>query len=164
MRFLIRRYSSIDAASTLAVFRRSVLALAAHDYAPEQVRAWAGHTEDVRQWDLRRLAVDTWVVVPEADDGTLAGFIDVDANGYINMLYVDPDHARQGAALTLLAEVERHAAEHGMTSLSVHASITARPFFEHHGFRVMQVRHPSIGSVSFVNYRMVKTGIPDNDT
>lgn len=44
----------------------------------------------------------------------------------------------------------------GIRELRVHASITARPFFERHGFRVVAIRHPRIGRVAFVNYLMVR--------
>jgi putative acetyltransferase len=35
-----------------------------------------------------------------------------------------------------------------------HASITARPFFEAHGFRVDEVRHPVRNGVTFENFAM----------
>ncbi|MBW3090236.1 GNAT family N-acetyltransferase [Bifidobacterium miconisargentati] len=165
MCFLIREYRSDDASQTLELFRRSVIGLASRDYDERQIQAWAGHTGTVRQWDRRRLAVNTWVAVAETGtdrpDGTgagtaIAGFIDLDETGYIDMLFVDPSHTRQGVASTLLAEAERHAAAHGISGLSVHASITARLFFEHHGFHVEGIRHPAIGDVSFTNYLMVR--------
>ncbi|KAB8293540.1 acetyltransferase, GNAT family [Bifidobacterium avesanii] len=156
MGFLIRRYRSADAAATMAVFRRSVIGLASRDYDPEQVRVWADRAGDVRRWDRRRSAVDTWVAVSAGGGDAVVGFIDVDGSGYIDMLFMDPAHARQGVASALLGEVERHAAEWGIAGLSVHASITARPFFERYGFRVVRVRHPRIGSVPFVNYLMVR--------
>ncbi|WP_158276226.1 GNAT family N-acetyltransferase [Bifidobacterium callitrichidarum] len=168
MRLLIQEYRSDDALQTLELFRRSVVGLASHDYDERQIQAWAGHTGTVRQWDRRRLAANTWVAAAEtgtdgADraDGTgvgaaIAGFIDLDETGYIDMLFVDPSHARQGVASTLLAEADWHAAAHGISGLSVHASITARPFFEHHGFHVEGIRHPAIGDVSFTNYLMVR--------
>lgn len=156
MRFLIRKYQSDDASATLAVFRRSVTGLASRDYSPEQIRTWSGRAGDLRQWDARRSAADTWVAVPDGRAGALAGFADVDGSGYIDMLFVDPDHARCGVASALLDRIARCAAEQGAGKLSVHASITARPFFERRGFHVVQVRHPMIEGVSFVNYLMVR--------
>lgn len=169
MRFLIREYRSDDASQTLELFRRSVVVLASHDYDERQIQAWAGHTGTVWQWDRRRLAANTWMAAagtgtdrPDGADRTgvgaaIAGFIDCDETGYIDMLFVDPSHARQGVASMLLIEAERHAASHGISGLSVHASITARPFFEHHGFHVERIRHPEIGDVSFTNYLMVRS-------
>lgn len=116
--------------------------------------------------------------------GAVVGFIDVDDSGYIDMLFVAPHCARQGVATALLGAVERFTAARGtgdgaedgtgydagrgirrsaegctgdgIGELRVHASITARPFFERHGFRVVAIRHPRIGEVAFVNYLMVR--------
>ena len=118
------------------------------------------------------------------DSGAVVGFINVDDSGYIDMLFVAPHCARQGVATALLGAVERFAAARGtegsaedgtgydagrgirrsaegctgegIGELRVHASITARPFFERHGFRVVAIRHPHIGRVAFVNYLMVR--------
>ncbi|WP_318643721.1 GNAT family N-acetyltransferase [Bifidobacterium platyrrhinorum] len=83
------------------------------------------------------------------------GFIDVDDAGYIDMLFVDPAYGRMGVATSLLTRVGRFAAAHGIGRLTVHASITARPFFTRRGFRTIETRHPTIGTVSFVNYLMI---------
>ncbi|PJM72868.1 hypothetical protein CS006_06310 [Bifidobacterium primatium] len=156
MRFLIRRYRSGDAAATLAVFRKSIAGLASHDYDTKQIRVWAGHTGTIWQWDRQRSSTPTWVATPPDDDEAVTGFIDVDENGYIGRLFVDPTHARLGMASMLLTEMEHHTRARGLTQLSVHTSSTARPFFEHHGFHVEQVRHPAIGTISFTNYLMVR--------
>lgn len=149
----------------MTVFRWSVTGLASRDYSSEQIRAWAGHAGTPRQWNERRMAVHTWVAeVAECPteglsrksetESVLAGFIDVDEAGYIDMLFVDPSCSRQGVASLLLGQVERFAEEAGIDRLTVHASITARPFFEWQGFRVIEARHPAIGAVVFTNYLM----------
>ena len=165
----------------MAVFRDAVAHLAAADYSAEQIAVWAGRTGTIEQWNARRTAVHTWVAVDErnladgdlrcwdcdgdsAGSGAVVGLIDVDDSGYIDMLFVAPHCARQGVATALLGAVERFAAARGtgdgggscIRELSVHASITARPFFERHGFRVVATRHPRIGEVAFENYLMVR--------
>ncbi|WP_236023493.1 GNAT family N-acetyltransferase [Bifidobacterium miconis] len=152
----IRAYRSEDAAATMDVFRRAVTGTASRDYDDEQIRAWAGHTGTPAQWDARRSAVHTWVAETANDGLPVVGFIDVDDIGYIDMLFVDPTAARHGVASRLLEQVERYAAANDIAELSVHASITARPFFLRHGFDEIAVRHPHIGDVSFVNYLMAK--------
>ena len=56
----------------------------------------------------------------------------------------------------LLAEVERRAKERTVPALWTNASITARPFFERHGFVVVSEQHPVIRGVPMRNYRMRK--------
>lgn len=44
----------------------------------------------------------------------------------------------------------------GATALSTNASITARPFFERHGFHVMAEQLPVVRGVRMTYHRMVK--------
>ena len=173
MEFIVREYRPADAAATMRAFRRAVVGSASHDYDAVQTRAWAGHAGSPSEWNARRMAAHTWVAVPvedaceggtpaadgaalQAATGEPVGFIDVDDDGYIDMLFVDPSYSRRGVATRLLAQVGRFAANHGVIELRVHASITARPFFASHGFRAVETRRPMIGDVAFVNYLMVR--------
>lgn len=140
-----------DAAATLAVFRRAITVTAARDYTPEQVAAWAPEDIDPDAWAARRAAARTRVAVR---DGAVVGFTDVDAAGYVDMLFVDPAAARQGVARALLDWAVRTALADGATELTTHASITARPFFEAHGFEVVAEQHPVRRGVTLTNYRM----------
>jgi putative acetyltransferase len=151
MTLRLRPYTAADAEATLAVFRRAVRTTAARDYSPAQVAAWAPDDLDVEAWGARRRARAT--VVAE-DDGRVVGFTDVDATGYVDMMYVDPGAGRRGVATALLAWAVAEATSSGAESLRTHASITARPFFEAHGFRVDEVRHPVRNGVVFENFAM----------
>ncbi|KAB8287465.1 GCN5-related N-acetyltransferase [Bifidobacterium ramosum] len=152
----IRAYRSDDAAATMDVFRRAVTETSSCDYDDEQVRTWAGNTGTPTQWNTRRSAARTWVAETADHRPSIVGFIDIDDTGYIDMLFVDPSIARRGVASQLLDQVERYAAANDIARLSVHASITAQPFFHRHGFRAVETRHPQIGDVTFVNYLMIK--------
>ncbi|WP_431838623.1 GNAT family N-acetyltransferase [Cellulomonas sp. Y8] len=148
---LLRAHTPDDAAATLAVFRRAITVTAARDYTPEQVAAWASDDIDPDAWAARRAAARTRVAVR---DGAVVGFTDVDAAGYVDMLFVDPGAARQGVARALLDWAVRTAAADGATELTTHASVTARPFFAAHGFEVVAEQHPVLRGVELTNYRM----------
>jgi len=147
----LRDHTPDDAPATLAVFRRAVHRTAARDYTAEQVAAWAPDDIDPAAWAARRAAARTRVAVRE---GAVVGFTDVDAAGYVDMLFVDPDAARQGVARALLEWAVATATADGATELTTHASITARPFFEAHGFVVVAEQHPVRRGVTLTNYRM----------
>ncbi|QTB91941.1 GNAT family N-acetyltransferase [Bifidobacterium saguini] len=127
---------------------------------------WASQAGSAAGWNACRRAAHTWVAAPIDDtcDGdspdsaidTPIGFIDVDDDGYIDMLFVDPAYGRMDVATLLLTRVEQFATDHGVERLTVHASITARPFFTRHGFRTVETRHPTIETVSFINYLMAR--------
>ena len=150
----VRPYESADAAGTLAVFLDAVTVTAAGDYSPDQIAAWSAPQErDVARWDLVRSRLGTVVATI---NGELAGFSDVDDQGYIDMMFVASRFGRRGVATVLLAEVERWGREHTVPALWTNASITARPFFERHGFVVVSEQHPVIRGVLLRNFRMRK--------
>jgi putative acetyltransferase len=147
---LLRPYTPHDAEPTLGVFRRAVRQTASHDYSVEQIAAWSSDDIDLTVWNTRRAARPT--LVAEVDG--VVGFSDVDDSGYIDMLFVDPDFSRRGVASTLLAALTEQAATAGALELTTHASITARPFFEGHGFEVVEERRPVLRGVEFTNFAM----------
>ena len=151
MPLVIRPHLASDAAASLEVFYASIRITAAADYSPEQIEAWASPEIDVSGWTAKRMARTTTVAVI---DGTVVGFTDVDRDGYIDMLFVHPSHSRRGVATGLLHWVLEEARRSGACSLTTHASITARPFFEAHGFEVLGERHPIIRGVALQNYVM----------
>ena len=85
-----------------------------------------------------------------------AGFSDVSAEGYIDMLFVSPRFARRGVARELLTFVELRARALSARWLSSNVSITARPLFRAMGFQVVAEQHPVTGGVVMTNFRMTK--------
>ncbi|KQY21876.1 hypothetical protein ASD16_14475 [Cellulomonas sp. Root485] len=148
---ILRDYAESDGPATLDVFRRAIRVTAARDYTPEQVAAWASDEIDPAGWDARRRASRTRVAEV---DGSVAGFTDVDERGYVDMMFVDPAFARRGVASALLEWAESTARELGAVELSTHASLTARPFFEAHGFSVVVEQRPVLRGVALTNFVM----------
>jgi putative acetyltransferase len=70
------------------------------------------------------------------------------------MLYIESRFGRRGVATALLEEILRLASETGANAIETEASLTARPFFEHHGFGVLQKQTPIFRGVAMVNFRM----------
>lgn len=148
----IRPYTAADAAPTLAVFLEAVTVTAAADYSPAQVEAWARRDDrDVDTWHAARVATHTYVA---EYDGAVAGFADIDGAGHIGMLYVAPAYGRRGVATALLHRLLRDAAAAGVDEVTTEASLTARPFFERHGFLVTARQRVRAGDVELVNFRM----------
>ncbi len=135
MQPVIRRYEAADLDAVISVFLRSVREVASRDYDAGQIAAWAQADREV--WSRRRLDRPTWVALI---DDVIAGFTDLESNGHIDMLFVDPASQRRGVASALLDTVENAARVRGLAVLNTDASITARPFFEKHGFQVVRSR------------------------
>ena len=144
----IRRYRPPDCGALADLFRETVHSVNARDYSPEQLAAWAPGTADLDAWDRSFREHCTLVAV---EDGVIVGFGDLGPSGYLDRLYVHKDFQRRGAASALCAALEGAVEAERIVT---HASITARPFFEGRGYRVVRERRVVRHGVPLTNYRM----------
>ncbi len=72
------------------------------------------------------------------------------------MLYVQPDHARQGIGSSLLDALEKLAAARGTSTLQVEASDAARDFFTKRGFQAQSRSTVELGGEWLGRTRMTK--------
>lgn len=148
----VRPYAETDAPATLSVFLAAVTETASVHYSAEQIAAWARPDKrDLNVWNSARTSRNTYVATIGAE---VAGFSDVGVDGYIDMMFVAPEFGRRGVAGALLAHLHDVAVGAGASELSTNASITARPFFEQHGFAVIAEQHPITLGVEMTNYKM----------
>ena len=77
----------------------------------------------------------------------------MDETGYLDRLYVHKDYQGQGIASAICDELERFAA--GKT-ITTHATITAKPFFQHRGYRVVRKQEVIRRGVALTNFVMEK--------
>jgi putative acetyltransferase len=148
---LLRPYTAEDAAPTLRVFERAIGETARSRYTEEQVRAWLGDPRDLEEWNADRLRVHT--VVAETD-GVVAGFTDLNDDGYVDRLFVSPDFARQGIGSRLLRYITGLARERGIATLTSHVSLVARPVFEAAGFEVVHSESVHRGDATLQRFFM----------
>ncbi len=151
---VIRPYAPEDVDACAALFTRAVREVASRDYDPAQVAAWAPDEIDRVRWAARLGGRPTWVATL---GGEIAGFSDLEPDGHIDMLFVDPDHQGRGVAAALLDWIEARAAEAGIERLFTEASLTARGFFEKRDFRVIVAQDVPLRGQVLRNYRMEKT-------
>ena len=145
---LLRAYRPGDCREMAALFYDTVHAVNARDYTPEQLDAWAGGPVDLDAWDRSFRAHTTLVAVA---GGRIVGFGDIAGDGYLDRLYVHKDWQGRGVATALCGRLE--AAVPG--PVTTHASITARPFFEQRGYRVVRPQQVERRGVLLTNYVMV---------
>ncbi len=92
---------------------------------------------------------DSFVAV---EDGHITGFGDIDKTGYLDRLYVHALYQGRGIGTALCERLEQAAAG----DITVHASITARPFFEKRGYRVIREQQVERQGVFLTNFVMEK--------
>ena len=154
-RVRIRRYRDRDAEPLCELFFRSVREIGPAKYDDAPVRAWADDVPDATAWGARMQANATFVAV--ADDETVAGWIELDVHGHVEMLYCAPEAAGGGVATRLYAAVEALARERGLTQLTTAASRFAESFFRKHGWKVDERERVVRFGVGIERARMSKT-------
>lgn len=141
-----------DADSTADIFLRAIREVAAKDYSPGQINAWA-QIDDRATWANRRASRAAWIAELEYK---AVGFTDLVLNGYLDMMFVHPEYQGLGVASLLLDQVEQKARELGLNRIHTKASITARPFFERRGFRVLKSQQVKKRGETLSNFIMDK--------
>jgi len=136
------------------IFRASIEELTAEDYSQAQQEAWASAADDEEEF-AEKLAGELTLVATL--DGSVVGFAALADNNRIDMLYVHPAAAGQGAAALLIDALEKLAAGRGTKELSVDASDAARGFFEKRGFRAETRNTVALGGEWLANTTMKKT-------
>ena len=135
------------------IFRASIEELSADDYSEAQQEAWAAAADDEDEFGARLAGELTLVATV---DGRALGFASLVDNKRIDMLYVHPVVAGQGAAAMLCDALEKLAAARGAKELSVDASDTARGFFERRGFVPKTRNTVALAGEWLANTTMVK--------
>jgi putative acetyltransferase len=135
------------------IFRASIEELSGEDYSEAQQEAWASAADDEEEF-AARLASELTLVATHA--GSAIGFASLADNTRIDMLYVYPAAAGQGAGAMLCDALEKLAAARGSKELTVDASDTARGFFERRGFVAKTRNTVSLGGEWLANTTMVK--------
>lgn len=149
----IRPYRPADLDALIELFKGSVRRVARRDYSHEQVMAWAPDEVDRDRWAARLAGRTTFVAEV---GGEAAGFSDLEDDGHIDMMFVHADHQGRGVAGALLDHVEAEAVARGLTRVFTEASLTARPFFAHRGFRVIEAQLVWLRGQELANFRMEK--------
>lgn len=134
--FPTRDYRPADAPALAAIYRAAILETARIAYTPEQCAAWAAAADDEAAWAAR--LQDNWVRVATDGEGRIAGFGGILVPGRIDLLFTAPAFSRQGVASLILADLLELGAAMGARHIEATASELARPFFERHGFRLLE--------------------------
>ena len=149
----VRDFTLGDEPALQAVFYSAVHTIAASDYTPAQLDAWAPDRPDMEKWTARMRAIRPFMV---EEAGRVLGYADLQVNGYIDHFYVSGTNARRGVGRILMDRIHARAEELQLTRLFSDVSRTAQPFFERFGFLVLERKTVVVGDVSLSNARMSK--------
>lgn len=148
----IRKYRSSDLKEICALFYETIKTINRHDYNSDQIKAWSSRSDFLLTQDDFFNSLYTLVAVAGEK---IIGYGNIDKNGYLDHLYVHKDYQGKQIATKLCDELEQYCKEG--KSITVHASISAKPFFEKRGYKVIKEQSVKVNNVFLTNYLMEKT-------
>jgi putative acetyltransferase len=147
MPVLIREMRLEDARAFLEVHRAAVRGIAAKDYAPDVIDAWAPIPVTEKQIEQVRSNPESEHRLIAEINGQVVGIGSlITKNNELRACYVAPEASRKGVGSALIQEIERVARERGVAFLELDSSVTAAPLYAIHGYEVLEHTEHVLGS------------------
>ena len=135
------------------LFRDTIQNVASKDYSAQEITSWSEGAKNTDNW-LKR--IDTHYYLLVNINNRLAGMASLDKTGYLDVIYVHPEHQGEGIASDLLHKMEERARQDGHDYITSDVSITAKPFFLKKGYVVVQPQLVLCRGVVLRNYHVQK--------
>jgi len=132
--FALRPFLPQDTPLLAEIFRESVEELTADDYSESQQKAWASAADNEEAF-AQRLGRQLTLIATM--NGTPMGFVSLEGET-IDLIYVHPTVAGQGAGTMMMDALEKLSAARGTKRLTADVSDSALDFFGKRGFTPQQ--------------------------
>lgn len=153
----IEQFNPVDTEELLELFYATVHSVNAADYSMEQLAAWAPEELRSEKLEAWRDSLSRNAAYVAKDGGKIVGFCDLAAGSYLDRLYIHKDYQRQGIASKLMERAEQEAGRQGQKQICTESSITAKPFFENRGYKVIHKQVVERRGIKLENYLMIKS-------
>ena len=147
---IIRKYQPSDCKELTELFYNTVHNVNAKDYTKEQLDVWATGKVDFEKWNE---SLQEHFSIVAVDDEIIVGFGDIDKTGYLDRLFVHASYQRKGIATAICNQLEQTV----QGDITTHASITAKPFFEKRGYKIVKEQQVERQGIFLTNFCMKKS-------
>lgn len=150
---MLRSFDAQDAEALAEVYRDAVRTIGPQAYTLRQVEVWALYPDDIEEFRTRLSRGFTRVAEVE---GRMVAFGSLEPCDHLAYLYCAGRYSRTGIGSAIYRELEAKAFQAGAAAIRTEASRISRPFFEKHGYKVVEVERAVRLGVEFERFRMVK--------
>lgn len=148
----VRSYKKSDCSELAKIYYSTIHNVNIKDYTEEQVNAWAPESSlEEDGWSKKWEKLPPWVAVI---NDQIVGFTEFASSGYIDCFYCHHQYQGKGVGKALMSHVKSIANDRGITRIWAEVSITAKPFFEKQGFKVVKEQLVNLRGVELVNFVM----------
>lgn len=150
----IRGMKLADAVTVTRLHRNTIRKINSKDYPKHVIKVWSGR--NTVSWLRENFATEQrYVAVVK---GQVVGFINLSPDGKtLQALYVRQNYIGRGAGSALMKKAEQVIRQSGRKSMTVTSSVTARPFYEKQGFKVIKPITDLIKGVKVRGWKMRKS-------
>jgi putative acetyltransferase len=145
----IRKYEESDAEEKAEVLRKSVKEIASEDYSKQEIEVWSDvevEEDPLPEEKVRYVAIE---------DEKIVGFGEYNREeNEVTGLYVHPDYTGNGIGEKLLEKVEKNAKEHGLDILTCLSTVTAKDFYQKHGYKIVEETTHQMEDQNLTVYKM----------
>jgi putative acetyltransferase len=135
IKILIRTYRPEDTQAIASIYYNTIHRINIQHYTKEQVDEWAPASSlETEGWAKKFARTKPIVAVVENE---IVGFAEFESNGHIDCFFCHHDWIGKGVGTALMKEILQRAKNDRIHHIFSEVSITARQFFENHGFRVI---------------------------
>ena len=149
----IRRFESGDEETLGTLFYYTVRKICINDYTDAQVSAWAPNIYVAEDWNKKIALLNPFIVLL---DGQVVGYADLQPDGYVDHFFCHWQHQGKGVGTALMQQLIAEGARNFNHRLYANVSLTAKPFFERHGFIVAKQQSVNIRGQTLTNFLMEK--------
>lgn len=147
----IRPYQSSDAPILWQLKKQTIHTINRRHYSLAQVNAWAPARIDMAIWQKR---ADNMAPFVALIDDKIVGFADLQSDGYIDHFFCHTEYQGVGVGSALMLKILDQAKQMELPRLYSAVSLTAKSFYQHFGFKVIQQQQVETQGEVFTNFMM----------
>ena len=149
-----RDYRPEDTQYLVKIYYNTLHKVNIRDYSQEQLDCWAPPASlELEGW-YKKFSETKPIIA--CVDQTIVGFVEFELNGHIDCFFCHHDWVGRGVGTVLMSRVHEKAEKLGIGRLFSEVSLTARSFFEKHGFLVRREHQMARGYVDVLGYEVEK--------
>lgn len=149
----VYRATKQDIGEITQLFRDAIQNVNSKDYPADEIEDWSSWWTDHGKWQER---IEEQYFIKAMIEGKIVGFSSLATDGYLDLMFTHKDYQRHGIAGNLIRKIERKAKEQGNDLIYSDVSITAKGFFEKHGYVVEKQQFKKSKNKELINFRMTK--------
>jgi len=148
----IRDYQPEDAQVLAHIYYNTIHRINIQHYTEEQVDVWAPASSlEAEGWTKKFSRTKPIIATAE---NQVVGFAEFEPNGHIDCFYCHHEWIGKGVGSALMKEILQRAKNNHIHHIFSEVSITARPFFEKHRFKVVKEQTMVRKGIELINFKM----------